>query len=310
MSSNDNVITVSVPVITVTQTSTSSSMSSSLKPVGAAGADPASASSSIQSSATPVAGISSNGPATSGANEEEYDAASLVYHVDLFILALIILLILIRAPRLLARLGRPSNWFNRGHFLRHTNVPRPVHRPTRGGHHEDLPLPAVGASGKVEMASADSHTLQTHEYLYNKEGGSRRGRAGRLPRGPEPQFPVHLSACPPFLRGLAKPLGWRVSPGFSLAQLLVCGVWFAITLYATLYKSTGTFTDPVRAGWVAVAQVPFVFAFASKNNVISGLLGLGYEKLNFMHRFVARLVVLAANVHTLGYSEFLTAVIH
>lgn len=150
------------------------------------------------------------------------------------------------------------------------------------------------------MTSADSHTLLTHEYLYGNNG---RTAAGRLPRGPEPQYPVHLASCPRPLRGLARPFGWRVSPGFSPAQFLVCGLWFVITLYATLYKSTGTFTDPTRAAWVGVSQLPFVFAFGTKNNVISGLLGLGYEKLNFMHRFVARLVVLAINVHVIGFRE-------
>jgi len=75
-------------------------------------------------------------------------------------------------------------------------------------------------------------------------------------------------------------------------------------LYAGLYKSS-PFSDPVRAGWVSVAQIPFVIALATKNNILGYLLGFTYEKLNFLHRFIGRLVVIAANVHSLGYSPYI-----
>lgn len=242
---------------------------------------------------------------------DEFNSGSFVYHIDLFLLALIILLIILRAPRLIARLGSPSSWLNYGHILRYSHLQRPVRR-TRGkgsydGTHGDIALPEVGAVSPrhMDMPSADSHTLQTHDYHLYNPNNRRAGNntSGRLPRGPEPQYPAHLASCPRVFRGLARPLGWRVSSGFSLAQALVCLLWFLITLYATLYKSTGTFTDPTRAGWVGIAQLPFVFAFGTKNNVIGGLLGMGYEKLNFIHRFVARLVVLAVNVHVIGFCE-------
>ncbi|KAF8880563.1 hypothetical protein BD779DRAFT_1788575 [Infundibulicybe gibba] len=72
-------------------------------------------------------------------------------------------------------------------------------------------------------------------------------------------------------------------------------------LYAQNNMRCAPFTDPVRAGWVAIAQVPFVFAFAAKNSVPGAFLGVGYEKLNFLHRFIGRIVVLAVNVHAIGY---------
>ncbi|EEB88280.1 hypothetical protein MPER_13966, partial [Moniliophthora perniciosa FA553] len=61
------------------------------------------------------------------------------------------------------------------------------------------------------------------------------------------------------------------------------------------------FADPDRYGWIAVSQYPVALALAAKNSVLGGFLGVGYEKLNFMHRFIGKLIVLAANIHCLGY---------
>jgi len=51
-------------------------------------------------------------------------------------------------------------------------------------------------------------------------------------------------------------------------------------------------------GFLAVAQLPVVFLFSSKNSVISFLCpGHGYEKLNFIHRWAGRGLFLAAVTH-------------
>jgi hypothetical protein len=79
-------------------------------------------------------------------------------------------------------------------------------------------------------------------------------------------------------------------------------------------RSSATRTAPVRplssppsrtplngtlTGFLAIAQLPIVFLFASKNSVVSLLLGPGhgYEKLNFIHRWSGRLMFLAAVLH-------------
>jgi len=48
-----------------------------------------------------------------------------------------------------------------------------------------------------------------------------------------------------------------------------------------------------------LAQLPVVFLFATKNSIISLLLGPGngYERLNFVHRWAGRGLFLAALVH-------------
>jgi hypothetical protein len=54
----------------------------------------------------------------------------------------------------------------------------------------------------------------------------------------------------------------------------------------------------VLAGFLALAQLPVVFLFSSKNSIISFLSpGHGYEKLNFVHRWAGRGLFLAVAIH-------------
>ena len=70
----------------------------------------------------------------------------------------------------------------------------------------------------------------------------------------------------------------RVAPGFSVGQFIIIAVYFACVAYASFYHSN-IFTDKRRTGWVATSQMPIVFLFAQKNNVIGSVLGYGYEKV-------------------------------
>ena len=52
-----------------------------------------------------------------------------------------------------------------------------------------------------------------------------------------------------------------------------------------------------RTGYVATAQLPLVFILAGKNNIIGLLTGSSYERLNWLHRWVARILLLTATLH-------------
>lgn len=188
-------------------------------------------------------------------------AEALVFHVTLFLLAAIILLVLLSTPRALARLWRTSEWCN-GHFLRKGAYRRPT---STVQFYPDAP------SSSKEAASDDSHTLYTHtkhaERLNVKETSVILS------------YPPHVASCPRFLRPLVAPLRTRIAIGFSIAQGLTISVYSCILIYAAFYKSS-PFTDPIRTGWVAIAQLPFVFAFATKNNVLGTFLGMGYERVS------------------------------
>ncbi|KAJ3497971.1 hypothetical protein NLJ89_g10279 [Agrocybe chaxingu] len=222
--------------------------------------------------------------APTAAPANNVDDASLVYHVNLLLIALVALFIVIKLPRAFALFGTKSEWLN-GHILRY--IP---YRPSRRGVqaiHSAYPPP-----DSKEYSSNDSHTLYTHAR-----------HAQRLAENGAPvamYFPPHVPSCIKPLRPLLTPLRSRISPGFSVAQLLLLIIYFYALVYAGFYRSN-IFTDTARTGWIAVAQMPLVYAFAQKNNVLGSLLGYGYEKLNFLHRFAGRMVIIAANIHSLHY---------
>lgn len=46
----------------------------------------------------------------------------------------------------------------------------------------------------------------------------------------------------------------------------------------------------VRIGCIVQTQLPLLFLLAGKQNIIGALTGIGYERLNWLHRWVARIV--------------------
>ncbi|GJJ09433.1 hypothetical protein Clacol_003655 [Clathrus columnatus] len=82
----------------------------------------------------------------------------------------------------------------------------------------------------------------------------------------------------------------------NLGQALLLAAYLATTLVCILYKSP-ILLSPNRAGFIALAQLPFIFLFAAKNSLLSVLLGRGYEKLNFLHRWAGRILFLSITIH-------------
>ncbi|KAH8717125.1 hypothetical protein GQ44DRAFT_829589 [Phaeosphaeriaceae sp. PMI808] len=55
-----------------------------------------------------------------------------------------------------------------------------------------------------------------------------------------------------------------------------------------------------RCGVVTVSQLPQIFLLAGKNNIVGYLTGMSYERLNWLHRWCARTMLLTATLH-MGY---------
>ena len=53
----------------------------------------------------------------------------------------------------------------------------------------------------------------------------------------------------------------------------------------------------LRAGWLAVSQIPLIVLLAGKNNLIGLFTGVGYERLNVYHRWVSRGLLILATMH-------------
>ena len=189
-------------------------------------------------------------------------AEAFVFHVNIFILALVVLLIIPRIPRVFARLWSTSEWCN-GYIL----LDRPYQRSPIAQSYRNAYPPTTSPK---EVATDDSHTLFSHS-----------NQPQRVDSKGKPliiSYPPHIASSVRFLRPLMKLLRYRISPGFSTGQFIVLLYYFGVLIYAAFYKSS-PFTDPLRTGWVAIGQLPFVFAFAAKNNILGTFLGLSYAQV-------------------------------
>jgi predicted ferric reductase len=52
-----------------------------------------------------------------------------------------------------------------------------------------------------------------------------------------------------------------------------------------------------RSGFIAICQIPLVVLLAGKRNIIGFLTGVGYERLTWLHRWVARTLLLTVVIH-------------
>lgn len=80
----------------------------------------------------------------------------------------------------------------------------------------------------------------------------------------------------------------------ALLLLILC--FYDIDV-SNLYNSE---TVAYRTGFLSLAQIPLIFILAGKNNVIGYCTGLSYERLNWLHRWVARTLLLTVTIH-LGF---------
>lgn len=55
-----------------------------------------------------------------------------------------------------------------------------------------------------------------------------------------------------------------------------------------------------RSGFIAVAQLPLIVLLAGKRNIVGFFTGVGYERLSWLHRWVARSLLLTVLIH-MGY---------
>ena len=55
-----------------------------------------------------------------------------------------------------------------------------------------------------------------------------------------------------------------------------------------------------RCGFITISQLPLIFLLSGKNNIIGFLSGVSYERLNWLHRWCARCMLLTATLH-MGY---------
>lgn len=87
-----------------------------------------------------------------------------------------------------------------------------------------------------------------------------------------------------------------------MGRALVLLVYWAVVIYmatAGAIIKDANFWERIgfRNAWVTVTQMPFLYLLASKSSAIGKIIGSSYERLNWLHRWVARTMLITATVH-------------
>ncbi|KAI0414423.1 ferric reductase like transmembrane component-domain-containing protein [Xylaria grammica] len=95
-------------------------------------------------------------------------------------------------------------------------------------------------------------------------------------------------------------LSWMSPP--PLGRVLVVLVYWAIIIYMMVQGAIIKdvyFWERIgyRNAWVTVTQVPLLYLLATKTNMIGLIIGTSHERLNWLHRWVARTMFVTATVH-------------
>jgi len=193
------------------------------------------------------------------------DDVQFVLNTTIFILAFFALSAVLTWPRLLTRFSRGSEW-TRGHLIYHSTkpqrrLPAVKRRPTGS-----RPLEARHEKGRAPNTE-DDHTTFSHVGLVHRETHN-----GKF------SLPPHCRSWSGIFQKTSAVLGIQLDEDLSLGRCIILLCYSAVVLFASLYKSN-PFQDYLRTGYVSTAQIPIVFALATKNNIIGKFLSMGYEKV-------------------------------
>ncbi|KAK0311896.1 ferric-chelate reductase Frp1 [Friedmanniomyces endolithicus] len=99
---------------------------------------------------------------------------------------------------------------------------------------------------------------------------------------------------------LPSKLRWFRIPPVGTIALLLAYLVFVLALEFTNNSVPGAQfwqARGVRAGWLAVAQVPLIILLVGRNNLFTLTTGVSYERLNVLHRWSARIMLLLVVFH-------------
>ncbi|KAH9918068.1 incomplete iron reductase [Fomitopsis serialis] len=221
---------------------------------------------------------------TTTAAPPELDAEPFFREIDIILIGVAGFFILLALPRAIARFKHLSEWFA-GCFFRSVQLEGSSRRPRRarsnGSSFQEKPADANAEEQSISVYSNVDLTFSPDL---------------ESPKNPPPYIPAWTSIFPT-VNGI---LETKIRPGYSLWKVLLMVGYMVAMMYAALFE-VNLFTSPARLGFLPVSQLPIIYIMATKNNVFGALIGQGYEKLNWIHRYVGRVAVLAINLHALAY---------
>ncbi|MBW0493304.1 hypothetical protein O181_033019 [Austropuccinia psidii MF-1] len=84
--------------------------------------------------------------------------------------------------------------------------------------------------------------------------------------------------------------------GTSVGKIALQSSFLGIILVLTKVANPDPFSNPKRFGFLATVNLPLLVVFSMKNSPLA-VLGIGYEKLNFLHRFIGYIVTYLIWIH-------------
>ncbi|KAG8948220.1 hypothetical protein FRC03_000793, partial [Tulasnella sp. 419] len=244
--------------------------------------------------------------------------------LDLAILTFILICVVVSIPRAIGRFSTKGAW-KQGWILQHSEPTldrkrRQVSAFFQSVLYSPAPLPLTKSSPKDSKENKgdgfDEIDLATEKPMKSAATSVQFSAMGKLApiTAPLPLIPSRdlLTAGPPTaplrirsLSSMCHPITrlLRKRPtllDFTWGQLMLYAV-YAIMIIVAMFVFATPKVSVRRAGWIAISQLPFVLLLASKNNILGALLGVGYERLNYIHRWVGKAIFFASLFHIVGY---------
>lgn len=95
-------------------------------------------------------------------------------------------------------------------------------------------------------------------------------------------------------------LHWATPPPLGRILVLLC-YWAMISYFMAwdVIRRDATYWERIgfRNAWVTVCQLPMLYLISMKFNPVGFLIGAGHERLNWLHRWVARTMFVTATMH-------------
>ena len=250
-SSTDNASLVSTMVATGSAVAAGSASSTGASPSGAA-----------------AAAAGAGGAENQGMSTDEL----IVCWLDVALLGVVAIFFLAALPRALARWFTFSEW-KRGLVL-HGGSSATRRSPRRTASPSDGLYRQNTEATLKDWTTDQSHTLAMHNYTLEKGGKGDRAVSGY--NNPPPHVPSMSTVFYPVSSFFA----YDIAPGKSVGKLFLAILFVAACITLLFVFEGNPLTDPVRPGWIATGLIPVTIAFATKNNVIGTLLGMGYERVS------------------------------
>ncbi|PBP27505.1 ferric-chelate reductase [Diplocarpon rosae] len=121
-------------------------------------------------------------------------------------------------------------------------------------------------------------------------------------------FPMQVYAtCTAVLRETNYPqlhlsgrFSWLSPPPLGRCIVLCC--YWAVIVYMMTYKAIvhdANYYERLgfRNAWIGVTQVPLVYLLATKSSIVGFVIGSSHERLNWLHRWVSRTLLLTVTIH-------------